>query len=707
MIFDAELVLPGSFVVLQGAPGDGLNNTMDTLPDHVEREAVAPVQEIRQLQQQQSDSEQPQGIMADSYLHVPEAAEIPTATTTEAEEAASPAVITPNLAGILASSVVPPPMRLTSASSLQRKPSLSMNEQQVEATSDDTDADVYTNTAEGTDSDHSQDCNSFVVVSDDAAAASDPSVMAVQDASRKIARRTSPDHDDTEAPDNAATLTATGDEQQSSQFRPRILAEVHSLERWFADCRQKEILHQSEWRESKVAAGIPTSQEQTWWMTDGRLAIFEYLPRRIVGSNFFPAAIGTLSPGTTVIGSQLVTLDSETFRPVDTLLASNSINKPNKSVDDASVVPRGRSGWIQFLKVESPVSGYVVLSLNGYSFLAPGLPSNFVEPENWTWRITCPVGAFVREGLDLSTKHIETIPYGSFVHVKRKTVNVMGLSRLQITGVAEQQDGTQRVVDGWCSEFLNPLSGQRGSIVQPVSFPVPALYRVNLVEGAVIRSGVELSTPQIGHAPFGAVLVVAGRAFSEHPMDRCIDRLRLAGDGGWISMRLNKHPPHDLLVAECQGIDGSFEPDNPGIFHLDSMRRVRREQENVEVSSGRVSTDLSSIDDDEGHALSASASSQELGAIAASARPSCTYTAQAKNYTGNRRVGAGGPGATTTNSDELCLVCRSEERNATIVHGETGHVACCLVCARMLKARGDPCLVCRMRIDSVIQHFWA
>lgn len=29
------------------------------------------------------------------------------------------------------------------------------------------------------------------------------------------------------------------------------------------------------------------------------------------------------------------------------------------------------------------------------------------------------------------------------------------------------------------------------------------------------------------------------------------------------------------------------------------------------------------------------------------------------------------------------------ERTATIVHGETGHIACCLTCARILKARGD------------------
>jgi hypothetical protein len=40
-------------------------------------------------------------------------------------------------------------------------------------------------------------------------------------------------------------------------------------------------------------------------------------------------------------------------------------------------------------------------------------------------------------------------------------------------------------------------------------------------------------------------------------------------------------------------------------------------------------------------------------------------------------------------SNNRCLICLSDERTSTIVHGETGHIACCLACARILKARGD------------------
>ena len=41
------------------------------------------------------------------------------------------------------------------------------------------------------------------------------------------------------------------------------------------------------------------------------------------------------------------------------------------------------------------------------------------------------------------------------------------------------------------------------------------------------------------------------------------------------------------------------------------------------------------------------------------------------------------------------------------VHGETGHIACCLLCARALQARGASCPVCRLPVDVVIQHFFA
>lgn len=53
----------------------------------------------------------------------------------------------------------------------------------------------------------------------------------------------------------------------------------------------------------------------------------------------------------------------------------------------------------------------------------------------------------------------------------------------------------------------------------------------------------------------------------------------------------------------------------------------------------------------------------------------------------------------------LCIVCMAKPKDATIVHGLTGHVCCCLQCAKKLERRGDPCPICREPIQLVIEQF--
>jgi len=195
---------------------------------------------------------------------------------------------------------------------------------------------------------------------------------------------------------------------------------------------------------------------------------------------------------------------------------------------------------------------------------------------------------------------------------------------------------------------------------------------------------VELSSPQTGLAPFGSTLKVVARAFSEHPVDKCIERLKLAGDAGWISVRLNLPPPRDDLVVELVVIDRDFDPENPGLYHLNAKKEVRAERER-ERAENRPS-DLSSIDENE-----LARDMDEEDDYNDATQPTCTI---AQN------------GSTRENISK-CVVCLTSERNATIVHGETGHVVCCLVCARILKARGDKCPICRNDIEKVIQHFYA
>lgn len=57
------------------------------------------------------------------------------------------------------------------------------------------------------------------------------------------------------------------------------------------------------------------------------------------------------------------------------------------------------------------------------------------------------------------------------------------------------------------------------------------------------------------------------------------------------------------------------------------------------------------------------------------------------------------------NDDGLCVVCFENAKDATIVHGDTGHMATCLRCARILQRRGDGCPICRAKIDHVIRQF--
>uniref|UniRef100_A0A3Q3IGB9 Uncharacterized protein n=1 Tax=Monopterus albus TaxID=43700 RepID=A0A3Q3IGB9_MONAL len=51
---------------------------------------------------------------------------------------------------------------------------------------------------------------------------------------------------------------------------------------------------------------------------------------------------------------------------------------------------------------------------------------------------------------------------------------------------------------------------------------------------------------------------------------------------------------------------------------------------------------------------------------------------------------------------EPCVICQSRPKNGCIVHGRTGHLMSCYVCARKLKKRNKLCPVCRLPIQSVI-----
>jgi hypothetical protein len=521
----AEIRLPGSFVVFQGIAGDGLWNTIDSVPILEEEEE-------------------------EEFHHVEE-------SSYEEEEAPQPQ--TQPLARSPLSTFDPMLAHQTSMPSLSLNPLL-----------------TSTRTIRPTQPD-----DSFIVVSDT---------------------------------------------EQPTEGRRRAEVE-RAIDAWYDTCRSREQRQCHDY-----------GQQQRWWQVGGRLAIFKELPTftndgRLIDDD--TSITACLSPGSTVVASKMIHLNSS-----DTLLQQ----------------PSHDQGSLRLLKLESPQEGYVVYNVGAYCFLGPGLPCMYVEPDDWTWRVTCRDGAVVRQGLALHDRHVATLPYGSLLKVTRKTVNNEGLNRLHITaaaaaaalGVVSGGEG-EMLVEGWISEFLNPKCGQRGPIAQPLPFPVPALYKVILKDGAVIRSDVELCSAEIGHAPKGTIVTIVGRAFSEHPQDYCVERLKLAGNGGWVSARLNRPSPHDDLVFELVDIEGRFDPDDAGKFHLQAQ------QQSVERSSAE-NMDLSSIDED-------------------ASVHSVTRVTLLPGVPPNLRTAEG------------CLICHDAERNATIVHGETGHIACCLVCARILKAQ--------------------
>ena len=55
---------------------------------------------------------------------------------------------------------------------------------------------------------------------------------------------------------------------------------------------------------------------------------------------------------------------------------------------------------------------------------------------------------------------------------------------------------------------------------------------------------------------------------------------------------------------------------------------------------------------------------------------------------------------------DLCVICLTEPRNASIIHGTTGHQICCIGCAEKLKNDKKRCPVCRKKIKMVIKNFF-
>nr|XP_034983311.1 E3 ubiquitin-protein ligase Mdm2 [Zootoca vivipara]XP_034983312.1 E3 ubiquitin-protein ligase Mdm2 [Zootoca vivipara]XP_034983313.1 E3 ubiquitin-protein ligase Mdm2 [Zootoca vivipara] len=55
---------------------------------------------------------------------------------------------------------------------------------------------------------------------------------------------------------------------------------------------------------------------------------------------------------------------------------------------------------------------------------------------------------------------------------------------------------------------------------------------------------------------------------------------------------------------------------------------------------------------------------------------------------------------------EPCVICQTRPKNGCIVHGRTGHLVSCFTCAKKLKKRNKPCLVCRQPIEMILLTYF-
>ena len=61
--------------------------------------------------------------------------------------------------------------------------------------------------------------------------------------------------------------------------------------------------------------------------------------------------------------------------------------------------------------------------------------------------------------------------------------------------------------------------------------------------------------------------------------------------------------------------------------------------------------------------------------------------------------------ATFGNTQDACVLCLNAPKEASLIHGNSGHQICCYKCAKKLRRRGKPCPVCRKKISKVIRNY--
>ena len=704
LTFESNIRLPGSFVVMQGIPGDGLSNTIDLAPDfdHLSH----PQDEAQSRDQQQERMETSNG---------------PSAT----------AVTSPS---VLSSSQQLPFQTFLG----QGIPSLFFSRPFLSTTR--LPHDIRTTTRHGTPSetiDHDPSTAEAPLTHNDGGdPMSDESYVLVDD------ERSMTEQNPGESVFRGSSVMAP--------LHPPIVQ--HAIDLWQEERAASHRRDAAEWLESAMqqryssgrrAGDCPTISvfsriihptNDRWWLCPktAQLRVFSTLPcprpSEEEGANL--ESLPTVPPGTTLVGMAIHTFDLHPQRIHASHENRNEsdlwkYNGQNSDFNGEEWIPHKhcpQSGRIQYLHIESPYQGYILFSVDGYYVLAPGSPSSslFSGLDNddhsgscWWWKVTYHDGAIVRQGLDLTTKHLSTLPFGSHVQVLRKVVNAVGLSRLLVRA---HLVGNPRV-QGWCSQFLNPMAGQRGAILQPVPLAIPVWYHIR--QSCTVRKEVELSSAVVTTLEIvGATTPVLARRFTEFPAQSCLQRLQLAPQA-YASLRLNAPPPtrkhndagSQLILQPTGDIDGTFDPASPGQYHWQNHLKWTR--------SFRVGLP-SSVDAEWQVPMLAPVATPTTAERNLTSAPPVASTGSSLEQVAAADVSSDGESSSSSsssssspnniqpqNQSRLCMCCEDKVANATLIHGKTGHICCCLECARIIEAQKLGCPICRLEIDNVILHFYS
>ena len=144
------------------------------------------------------------------------------------------------------------------------------------------------------------------------------------------------------------TSQVVTDAESSTSTTTRPVISPHdqaSIKEWKQKCYDNEIQQRREWKESLQQVPTPLLDhcmmitQDMWWLSttgdkNNKLAILRDIPTQLRNGTILRDVIGSVSPGTTIIGKDIIHLNSQTLQrihvnPIKITTTSNNNNNNN------------------------------------------------------------------------------------------------------------------------------------------------------------------------------------------------------------------------------------------------------------------------------------------------------------------------------------------------------------------------------------------